>query len=80
LQAFEEFEAEQGESPDMVVMSTILWDLARLSDHTMYLTEYHILPPSVLESWMGDVSNMLAFIEVCQDLCQIGMDPVLGLA
>jgi hypothetical protein len=66
LQAFKDFMDEVGESPNMVVVSTILWDLARLYDHTTYMTDFPIFPPFIVESWMKDVGSMLSFIEVWQ--------------
>eukprot|EP00884_Botryococcus_braunii_P000149 jgi/Botrbrau1/10134/Bobra.0191s0007.1 len=58
---FREFEKKFG-PPGMVILSTILWDIARLHDHTN-LTHAGLLSEETLNGWIVDVQDLMRRIE-----------------
>lgn len=62
MQAIPEFHENYG-VPDMVVLSSTLWDLARLHDHTND-TVSGMLSPEVLKDWIDSLHAIMDLIEV----------------
>lgn len=62
VQAIPDFIQANG-APDMVVLSSTLWDLARLHDHTNH-TLSGMLAPDVLKDWIDSLHGIMDLIEV----------------
>lgn len=62
MQAVSQFSKKYG-VPDMVVLSSTLWDLARLHDRTNH-TVSGMLAPEVLKEWIDSVHAIMDLVKV----------------
>lgn len=64
LQGFARFEEELVRQPDVVVLSSAFWDLARWVEHYPSLVAANSLDQTVLAAWAQQLSDVMQLVEV----------------
>lgn len=64
MQGLNRFKAEFSRVPDVIVLSSAFWDLARWVEHFPNLVAADSLEPMLLAAWAQQLSDIMQFIEV----------------